>query len=330
MNAIATKAGRPANTFLWLLKREYWENRGGFVWAQVITGTIVVVLSALMAVVGVIQLRSQDLEMHRGDTEITGSFAAVGDVMLMLGNGITGSVLAFVVFFYALGSLYDDRRDRSALFWKSLPISDTATVLSKAAWALLLAPLISVIIGMLLGVALWMVSAATIAATGLEGASSLFSESHPFRILGAMLATLPIGLLWSLPAVGWLMLCSAVARSKPFLWAVLLPLLACLIISVMAALPGIHLPLGSVWYVVGYRGLLSVLPGFWVFSRLAQNETAETALNAAKTPEDSLQMVLHSLTDPRIYTSLDLWIGVAVGVAFIALAIYARRWRDEA
>jgi ABC-2 type transport system permease protein len=126
------------------------------------------------------------------------------------------------------------------------------------------------------------------------------------------------------------MLCSALARSKPFLWAVLLPLLACVIISVMGALPGIHLPLASVWYVVFYRGLLSVLPGFWVFSRLAQNETAESALNAAKTSEDSLEMVLHSLVDPKIYTSLDLWIGAAIGVAFIALAIYARRWRDEA
>jgi ABC-2 type transport system permease protein len=328
MNAIATKAGTPANTFLWLLKREYWENRGGFVWSQVITGGIVVVLSALMAVVSVISLKSQELDLHRGDSDI--SFAGVGDIMLMLGSAITGSVLAFVVFFYALGSLYDDRRDRSALFWKSLPISDTLTVLSKAAWALLLAPLISVLIGLLIGLALWIVSAVTIAATGIEGASGVFSGSHPFRILGSMLATLPIGLLWSLPAVGWLMLCSALARSKPFLWAVLLPLLACVIISVMGALPGIHLPLASVWYVVFYRGLLSVLPGFWVFSRLVQNETAESALNATKTPEDSLDMVLHSLVDPTIYTSLDLWIGAAVGVAFIALAIYARRWRDEA
>ncbi|GAE49902.1 membrane protein [Xanthomonas arboricola pv. pruni str. MAFF 311562] len=63
-------------------------------------------------------------------------------------------VLAFVVFFYSLGSLYDDRRDRSVLFWKSLPVSDVQTVLSKAAWALLLAPLIAIVIGVLVGLAL--------------------------------------------------------------------------------------------------------------------------------------------------------------------------------
>ncbi|MET0288742.1 MAG: ABC transporter permease [Pseudoxanthomonas sp.] len=329
MNAVATKAGSPANTFLWLLKREYWENRGGFVWAQLITGGIVVVLSILMAIVSVVTLNSSDLNVGRGeDADI--AFSGVGDITLLMGSAITGTVVAFVVFFYALGSLYDDRRDRSALFWKSLPISDTFTVLSKAAWALLLAPLISVFIGMLIGLALWVVSAVTVMATGVEGASDVFTGSHPFRILGAMLATLPIGMLWSLPAVGWLMLCSAMARSKPFLWAVLLPLLACVIVSVMGALPGIHLPLGSIWYVVFYRGLLSVVPGMWVLSRLAYNETAETALNASKNSADSLQMVLHNLIDPTIYASLDLWIGAAVGVAFIALAIYARRWRDEA
>ncbi|WP_210235883.1 ABC-2 transporter permease, partial [Mesorhizobium sp. M1C.F.Ca.ET.212.01.1.1] len=58
-------------------------------------------------------------------------------------------VLAFVVFFYCLGALYDDRRDRSILFWKSLPLSDTQTVLSKVISALIVAPLIAVIAGII-------------------------------------------------------------------------------------------------------------------------------------------------------------------------------------
>lgn len=58
-------------------------------------------------------------------------------------------VLAFVVFFYCTGALYDDRRDRSILFWKSLPLSDTQTVLSKALSALLVAPIIAVIASVL-------------------------------------------------------------------------------------------------------------------------------------------------------------------------------------
>ena len=49
-------------------------------------------------------------------------------------------VLGVVVFFFCLGALFDDRKDRSVLFWKSLPISDQATVLSKVAMALVVAP----------------------------------------------------------------------------------------------------------------------------------------------------------------------------------------------
>ena len=59
---------------------------------------------------------------------------------LLTGVGLTCIVLVFVVFFYCLGALYDERKDRSVLFWKSLPLSDAQTVLSKALWALVVAP----------------------------------------------------------------------------------------------------------------------------------------------------------------------------------------------
>src|SRR3546814_13401578 len=54
-------------------------------------------------------------------------------------------VLAFVVFFYCLGALYDERKDRSVLFWKSLPVSDAQTVLSKVGSAVVVAPVLAVI-----------------------------------------------------------------------------------------------------------------------------------------------------------------------------------------
>lgn len=160
MNAVTNQAS-PARTFAWLLKREYWEHRGGFVWAQVITGGIAVFFALLGAVIGAISARRNMV----GDSitmddlaEYTRRLGQVGDGLLLGGIGIASVVLAFVVFFYALGSLYDDRRDRSVLFWKSLPVSDVQTVLSKAAWALLLAPLISIVIGAAVGMALWLIA----------------------------------------------------------------------------------------------------------------------------------------------------------------------------
>ena len=135
MNAVTTK-NHHTNTFKWLLKREFWENRGGFLWAPLITGAIISFLTAVMAVIGVVQFRrkmtgdSMDLNFNSNLAEHARQIGGIGDTALMVGISLTTLVLAFVVFFYALGSLYDDRRDRSVLFWKSLPASDLQIVLS--------------------------------------------------------------------------------------------------------------------------------------------------------------------------------------------------------
>jgi len=139
-----------------------------------------------------------------------------------------------------------------------------------------------------------------------------------------VLANLPIYVMWSLPTIGWLMFCSACARTKPFLWAVLIPILGCVMASMMAILPMLHVNHKLVWYTVVYRGLLSVLPGAWlpVLSESAPPVQIDN-------PQDLANAI--QLSDAwRIFHSADIWIGAAVGVAFIVAAIYLRRWRDEA
>lgn len=334
MNAVASTAPKhpisKLGTFKWLLRREYWENRGGFVWAQLITGGIAVFFALLGTVIGVIaaaRARAAGAISQIDDlSEYARTMGSVGDGLLLTGFAISGIVVAFVVFFYALGSLYDDRRDRSILFWKSLPLSDTQTVLSKAAWALVLAPLVSIVTGLVVGLALWLIAILGAWAAGVPSPWAMATHSHPFRMLALMLATVPIGLLWSLPAVGWLMLCSAWAHSKPFLWAVLVPLLGCLMVTILGAMPGVRLPIGWIWYIVGYRGLLSVVPGTW-----SPRALTDTSVNADQfhNPGDVIQWVLQHTSNMRVYASADLWIGAAVGVAFIVAAIYLRRWRNE-
>ena len=75
---------------------------------------------------------------------------------------------------------------------------------------------------------------------------------------------IPLYALWALPAVGWLMLCSAAARSKPFLWAVMVPVLGCALVSFANAVMSLGVDVGKLWYVVAYRGLASVFPATWV------------------------------------------------------------------
>jgi ABC-2 type transport system permease protein len=340
MNAIAQTpaaiAAKPStHTFRLLLRREFWENRGGFFWAPVIAGAISLVFGLLASITGVIAMRKaidsghspwdhMELKNATGADSINQVIGFMGDMNFVSGIGLAFLVMVFVVFFYALGSLYDERKDRSVLFWKSLPVSDTQTVLSKAVWALLLAPALSAVIGLAIGFLMWIMSTASMMIGGIPGASAGFTEAHPFRILANVLMALPIYALWALPTIGWLMLCSAWARSKPFLWAVLLPILTACVISWMDSLPGIEIRHDIVWYVLGFRGLLSIIPGTWYL-----NESVNASHNVEINSPQDLQQLIDFSSSWNALATIDLWVGVALGAAMIYGAIRLRRWRDE-
>jgi len=313
--------------------REFWENRGGFLWAPVITGAIVSLLTLVLAVIGLVRFNQSgagdSMRFNGSLAEHARQIGGIGDTALLVGISLTTLVLAFVVFFYALGCLYDDRRDRSVLFWKSLPASDLQMVLSKASWALLLAPIISIVVGVAIGIVLWVIIGAAAALAGMPNASAIFTHANPFSVIGNTLTIVPVYLLWALPAVGWLMLCSAWARSKPFLWAVLLPVLACVMVSMVGILPGTDINYGRIWYTLVYRGLLSVVPGSWAPASGAFEDNMQHAQNSnIQGPADLMHLMNVSNLD--VLGSADLWIGAAIGAGFIALAIYLRRWRELA
>ena len=169
MNTVHYHPISKASTFKWMLKREYWENRGGFLYAPLIAGAISLVMSLIGILFGLLAMnraaKSGSLVIDNESVNVNGLDLALltkkldAEALHNLANGLDLTlllsslwpfiVLAFVVFFYCLGALYDDRRDRSILFWKSLPLSDTQTVLSKALSALLVAPVIAVIASIL-------------------------------------------------------------------------------------------------------------------------------------------------------------------------------------
>lgn len=327
----------PTHVFRKLLQREFWEHRGGFLWAPVVMGVIVAVLTLLGSITGSMMV-SDNLgdsvrDVHMLGVEVDGKSGAAaaasamglaGDVTLMSGVGMACAVLTFVVFFYALGCLYDDRKDRSVLFWKSLPMSDTQVVLSKAAWALVLAPALAIVIGLLLGFVLWIISAATLSFNGVPGSGAIFTRSHPFRVLFQALATVPVYAFWALPTVGWLMLCSAWSRTKPFLWAVLIPILGALLLSWLGTLPGIAIEHQKVWYTLVVRGLMSVVPGTWYMSEGIDGSVFENI----NSPDD-LASAMTLMNAWQAFGTAELWIGAVIGAAMIFAAIRMRRWRDD-
>ncbi|WP_256643028.1 hypothetical protein [Stenotrophomonas sp. 9(2022)] len=331
----------PAGTLRWLLKREYWENRGGFFYAPLIAGIVSLLMSAVGIGLGLFALhraaRDGGLHVDGENVNINGldlalltqkisakDMADLGnglDLTLLLSSAWPFLVLAFVVFFYCLGALYDDRRDRSILFWKSLPLSDTQTVLSKVISALIVAPLVATLAAVATMFGFLLIISIVAVTHGGSATTLIWGPASPVTLSAGLLAAIPVYALWALPTAGWLLLCSAWAKSKPFLWAVMLPLFAGIIVSTTKLMHLFDMTTGWFWQHIVGRLLLGTVPGVDLVYRLSASDKAKNveSLAALMSPAEQLK----TLAMP------DLWIGAAFGVAFIALAIVLRKRAGE-
>jgi ABC-2 type transport system permease protein len=320
-------------TLYWLVKREFWEHRGGFFWAPVITGGVFLLLNIMALISGEVFGARHGLNFDIGGNHTTDiarmiqsldahqmqSVGAGLDIAMLSSSFLISVVFAFVAFFYYLGSLYDDRRDRSILFWKSLPISDSATVLSKVIMAVVLAPVIVVICGLLTGIVMLVLVTLTLSMHGVN-VWSLLMLAHPFQVIGFLIGCIPLYMLWALPTIGWLMLCSAAAKSKPFLWAVIIPFAIGIVISWFHLLDFSFLNGTWYWRNILPRALFSVFPGGW----LRYTKQID--------PGNDPQSVTDFFSLSNSYEALaspDIWIGAVLGIMMLAGAMWFRRWRDD-
>jgi ABC-2 type transport system permease protein len=332
----------PARRFGWLLRREFWEHRGGFLWAPLVAGAASLVLSAMGIVLAIVAARGKiqhgEITLHDGTSvAINGldlgmltsrmgheELARLGDgidLTLIMASGWPFLVLTFVVFFYCLGALYDERRDRSVLFWKSLPLSDSETVLSKVASAILVAPLLATIASILTMFGFLVLVSLVVLFYGGNPYTLLWGPASPLLLSVQYLIAIPVYALWALPTVGWLLMCSAWARSKPFLWAVVVPLLAGILVAWLEFLGVVGDITWPFFRNVVLRALTSVFPvTFMDFEYL-------------KSVDFDVPGAARSLMSPagvyRNLASLDMWGGAVAGAAMILAAIRLRRWRDE-
>jgi len=344
MNAVAATERAPVaaphatHKLKLLLKREFWEHKGGFFWAPLMAGGISVLLALMALLVGEVVARR---ELAHGEKftdqgiringlnfgEITKHMSA--DDLQNWSHAVNGSmmvsslwpfiVLGFVVFFYCLGALYDERKDRSVLFWKSLPLSDRDTVLSKVASAIVVAPVIATAAAMITMLAFGLVVTLVMPLHGLNPFTMYWGAGNPFKVLATLVAMLPLYAMWALPTVGWLMLCSAWARSKPFLWAVMLPIFAGIFVAWFDVMNAFNVDTGWFWTHIVARSITSVFPLSWMPA------TKGITVNG---PEDF--SVLTSVQQMySAFGSLDMWIGAAIGIVMIVAAIRLRRWRDD-
>lgn len=320
------------NTMKWLLKREYWEHKGGFLWAPVVVATLIAVLSIGSMLYGVtagnengfriggdhnMSLNAALSSISEADKAEFAAKLAVGYPAFAMPVLMT---FGFVAFFYCLGNLFDERKDRSILFWKSLPISDRESVVSKALMALVAGPIIATAIAFALSLIVMLTLMTLAALNGLNMFGAVLSNSDFYLVFVQLLSFIPIYILWALPTVGYLMFVSAWAKSKPFLWAVGVPVIGGVVLGWISMLTGAGIELDKYWQLVG-RGLLSVFPGSWIPSVSFDN-----GVNV----DDSHNMLSTVMSNTYgLLGTINLWIGVAVGLAFLAAATRMRRYRDE-
>jgi ABC-2 type transport system permease protein len=311
-----------------LIKRELAEHVGGVVRAPFVVGGVLLVLIALSALTGsqgMLRLEgSFQGEIARyaiqNSPELMAPVAA--KLMTAMSHGaaaLINLVCAIVVLFYCLGALHDDRRDRSVLFWRSLPISDTQTVLSKVLIAAVIAPAIAFIATALTHALIW-IGGSLIVGISTGSLNGVFGERYAASdLLLKHLLALPIHALWVLPVVGWLLLASAFAKSKPFLWAVL-PLLGLAIADSWFDLTSnLAMPNNTVWKLLMSRIFEDPLPTSWSFG-----ESIAAAFNETVVVNSFTGGLVEFLKRP------GLWIGTLVGVAFIFAAIRLRRRSEDA
>ena len=304
-------------TILWLVRRELWEHKVELIWAPIATAMTFVGFAMLWAVSMMggksnARLTIDDVEINpagaltaQGLELITGAFATGMLFMVFVIAGLAG----FVIANYCANALFDERKDRSILFWKSLPVSDRETVLSKVGVAIIIAPLIAVIC-IVVGAGL-VVLIGIVGFRGTEhGAAIGHAATTAFVVVATkLLAAFPIQLIWMIPSVGWFLLVSSIARSSPLLWGIGGPIGLLLVKEAVVYI--FQIDLESFYFLSTARWLGGTLPGSWYLIDAAAAENSQGV---------GYFMQLWSFINGGRF-----WIGTALGIAMIIAATRIRQ-----
>jgi ABC-2 type transport system permease protein len=290
--ATAPAAISAGQRLFWALRRELWENRSIYIAPLAAAGVGLFGFLVTLIHLPEKMRTASTLDLKQQHELIEQPFDAVA--ALLMGTFI------IVAMFYCVEALQRERRDRSILFWKSLPVSDVTTVAAKASIPFVVLPLLAVAIAAATQFIMLLVSSAVIAGSGLSVANywaqvSLFQTS-----LLLLYHVFTVHVLWSAPIYGWLLLVSAWARRAAFLWAVLPPLAISALEKLLFNTAHFAAFLGQ-FFTGGTEGLYA--PGTM--------------------PMDPMT----HLTPGRFLGTPGLWIGLAITAAFLAAAVRLRRYR---
>jgi ABC-2 type transport system permease protein len=293
-------------TLTWLIRREFWENRAIWMLPLAIGGLLIVAALFGRVDLSILPTRTRP--------------EAVGGMVLFAFGAIFFLVMSLYSTWYLLDCLYADRKDHSILFWKSLPISDAQTVLSKLCTALIVIPVVYFLAADL--TTLLMAFIVSIRSNALLGSAQwrldLWQPAAWIQLQVLWIYLIVTIAVWYLPLAGWLMLVSAWARRAVMLWSLLPPLV---------------LILAERWFIGSTVIGTQLLDRLWGFMPRAFHDPTGSLF-----PLQSLSGEGHSKAPDSVWSAIDATgffsdpatlIGAAVGVALIFCVIQLRLRRTE-
>jgi ABC-2 type transport system permease protein len=292
--AVASTTNSPIRPLYWSVRREVWENRSLYIVPLIVAA--VQIFGFAISTIGLAYRRRAVLLLDPAHQR-----AAIEQPY-----DLAAAMMIFIVFivgvFYSLDALHGERRDRSILFWKSLPVSDLTAVLSKATIPLVILPLVAFALIVWVQVIMVLETGVVLIFHGMNPATTW--ELVPlFQNWFVLLYALVALALWHAPIYGWLLLVSGWVRRATFLWAVL-PLLAIGIFE--------RITFGTSYFGTFVKNrVLGFGPDAFDFH--GRNHPAINSLT--------------QLTPIKYLSTPALWIGLAFAVAFIAAAVRLRRYR---
>ncbi len=301
-----------------LLRREVWESPIAFKWTPLGIAGLIILATILMLVLGA-----------RFDNEMAFTLDAVRmfselpaderrlivSGLLFAGSNFHLQLMVLIVLFYLAGSLFDDRRDRSILFWKSLPVSDFSVVLSKLATACLMVPALFFLAIVLTHLALLLIGTVYAMMAGVNPLTTIWLPASLPQLWSVMVLGLLVQALWLLPIYAWLLFCSSWAPRLPILIAIAIPAGISLAQHSYSLISGFRLPEYNIGAMMLRRLGTGVLPGNANidFSGGVENIEFNEGLFM------SFGNVFSHLAKP------EMWIGVLIAAVFLYAAVLFRR-----
>ena len=301
-------------TFWMLVRREYWEHRMLWITPAVIAGLLLLSVSSFGAI-HTVHLRG-DVNLGGGAAPLTGDVFGFLTLAMSLPFYLAAAILAFI---YLADCLYAERRDRSILFWKSLPVSDRETVLAKLFTGLVLIPF-----GCFLAAALTSIGASAIVALravlGLVGNLPIWDTGAWLHAKGVELYALVALVLWYAPYAAYLLLASAWAKRSVYAWAFIPPVM----------LVVLERTVFGTGYVRGF-----IRRGFNELFRLVFHLNGQADRVAGAVAPGLPPTVAHdgpwAGMDPRpLLQSLPFWVGLVLAALMVWAAIALRERAAEA